>query len=255
MPISILMYHDVLAPEVFSASTQNIYTITTTTFQDHLAEIARSKLPVLNILELLDGINNQSLPASGVVLSFDDGCYGNYQHAYPLLRERGWPGVFFVSTGIVGTDRGISWAGLKEMSQNGMSIQSHGHSHRRLEGLSAEEVDRELINSKQLLEDNLGTTVDALSLPGGGIPFNLESYARKTGYRLVATSIPAVVDNATSVFDVPRLAVKNRQTLKEFSEMIHGNESWVKYENTKYRLKNTLKSFLPQWLIESRHRK
>jgi len=58
------------------------------------------------MLEMLGG--NASLSEPAVLITFDDGYIDNYQIAFPILRRHGVPGVFFLPTAFVGTNR-LPW--------------------------------------------------------------------------------------------------------------------------------------------------
>lgn len=49
------------------------------------------------------------LPARPLLVTFDDGYRDNFEHAYPILRDRGLAAVLFVTTGFVGSDRLLYW--------------------------------------------------------------------------------------------------------------------------------------------------
>jgi peptidoglycan/xylan/chitin deacetylase (PgdA/CDA1 family) len=57
-------------------------------------------------LEMLSG--DARLPGPTVLITFDDGYIDNYTAAFPILRRRGVPGVFFLPTAFVGTGR-LPW--------------------------------------------------------------------------------------------------------------------------------------------------
>jgi peptidoglycan/xylan/chitin deacetylase (PgdA/CDA1 family) len=49
--------------------------------------------------------DRRPLPRRAVVVSFDDGFANNYSTAAPILDELGLPAVFYVTSGLIGTDR------------------------------------------------------------------------------------------------------------------------------------------------------
>lgn len=53
---------------------------------------------VLNYEEILDCFINKKIIDNGVVLTFDDGLKDHYQYVYPLLKDRGISGIFYVSS-------------------------------------------------------------------------------------------------------------------------------------------------------------
>ena len=62
----------------------------------------------------------------------------------------------------------LSWSDLKQMYDNGVTIGSHCHSHIGVSGLNYEEKNRELVNSRLLLKQNVGVNAgEYLSYPDG----------------------------------------------------------------------------------------
>jgi peptidoglycan/xylan/chitin deacetylase (PgdA/CDA1 family) len=70
-----------------------------------------------------------------VVLTFDEGVSSHADPVLPMLWERRMPGEFFVNPVLVGRRGYLSWNELRGMASAGMSIQSHGYSHRPLDML------------------------------------------------------------------------------------------------------------------------
>jgi peptidoglycan/xylan/chitin deacetylase (PgdA/CDA1 family) len=78
------------------------------------------------------------------------------------------------------------WDDLLELMTNGVSVQSHGVSHRRFSEISLEEQKDELMRSKSILENNLGSPVEFMAFPYGDDGKNKEhtkSCLRETGYQ------------------------------------------------------------------------
>ncbi len=103
-----LCYHRVvdrvepgLFPEVVSAGPAM--------FDEHLDLIAQdhSFVSLGDVAYWLDG--RASLPPRAALVTFDDGYLDNYQLAFPILRRRGLPAVFFVATGHMDTGELLWW--------------------------------------------------------------------------------------------------------------------------------------------------
>lgn len=80
----------------------------------------------------------------------------------------------------------VSWEEAKLMSDGGMDIGSHAHSHRILSHLSREEQRQELESSKAMLEERLGRKVDTVAYPvGSREAFNETTLelAKASGYK------------------------------------------------------------------------
>jgi peptidoglycan/xylan/chitin deacetylase (PgdA/CDA1 family) len=109
------------------------------------------------------------------------------------------------------------------MQRAGLSFQSHSHDHVVLVGLPAASLERQLRDSKHLLEDRLGAPVDFLAAPYGLLNGSVVRAAREAGYRAVATSWnwPA----RPGARRMSRIAVYQTTTGGDFSELLHGRPS------------------------------
>lgn len=130
-------------------------------------------------------------PEGLLSITFDDGFRSVLTAAAPVLVERGLPFTVFVTTGFV---RGASPLYLRPPELKslralpGVSVGSHGATHRRLDALSDADLREELTASKRYLEDLLGQAVTALSYPHGGVDRRVRDAAERAGYRLGGTS-------------------------------------------------------------------
>ena len=93
-----------------------------------------------------------------------------------------------------------------------MIIGSHGMTHRILTGLKDAEMDYELRASKELLEHNLGASIDSLSIPRGCCNKMVIEKAKDFGYKSIFTS-----DN--------RIAVKVDWDLGHFIRLVDGKHT------------------------------
>jgi peptidoglycan/xylan/chitin deacetylase (PgdA/CDA1 family) len=124
-----------------------------------------------------------------VGITFDDGTLGQYELAAPALRARGMSATFFVTTDWVGKPGFMDWPQVGQLSEWGMSVQSHTKSHPHLSQLDREALHLELAESKAILDSRLGQDTVHLALPGGDAPRRgLRAVITEVGYRAVATS-------------------------------------------------------------------
>jgi biofilm PGA synthesis lipoprotein PgaB len=132
-----------------------------------------------------------SLPAKPIVLTFDDNYLGQYEHAFPLLQEYGYPALFSVHTDFVGKMAGkpkSNWYQLQEMVDSGLvTIASHSASHRNFSELSETEIRQELAESKQVLEANLGIEIRYFTYPEGTFNETVTELVAEAGYELALT--------------------------------------------------------------------
>jgi peptidoglycan/xylan/chitin deacetylase (PgdA/CDA1 family) len=165
-----------------------------------------------------------------VLLTFDDGHGSNYRTAYPLLRERGLGALFFVTSDFIGARRGFCSAReLREMAEGGMTIGSHGKTHRFFDDLSPAETAAEYRQSKDAIERYTGQAVTSLSFPGGRFRRSQIATGLAAGYRLFFSS--RVGANNVAAFSdggiIRRVAIRDATSLAEFAKIARGDWRWL----------------------------
>jgi len=124
-----------------------------------------------------------------VAITFDDGTWGQFAYAAPALRARGMTATIYVTTDWVGRPGYMSWDDLRQIADQGISIQSHTRSHPFLSELDATRLRAELEESKAALDRELRQDTSEIALPGGDAPGrSLRHLIGDAGYRVVATS-------------------------------------------------------------------
>jgi len=138
-------------------------------------------IEVLELSEVVDRlIENKPLPVKSTCLTFDDGLAGVYQHAFPILREFGYPAVVFLVTGYCGRENDwpgqprafqgmpmVSWEQVKEMDAGGITIGAHTIHHPRLDQRSVVELQSELKGANEAITDRIGKPVEWFAYPYG----------------------------------------------------------------------------------------
>lgn len=124
--------------------------------------------------------SGQPLPRRTLAITFDD-CYRDNLDAAHVLAAHGLPATFFIPTAFVGTDHvfpwdlslkrmpNLSWDDVRQMHQLGFEIGSHTVTHPDMGTISADQVRYELVESKAVLEDRLGSRVRWFAYPFGGV--------------------------------------------------------------------------------------
>ena len=137
-------------------------------------------------------------PLSGkklnVCLTFDDAFFDFYHLVFPLLKKYSLRAVLAVPVKYILDDTTVqikdrlavpheeshldgiyqntapycTWKELKEMSESGLvSMASHSYSHCAIRGDATIDLDLELVQSKRILEEQLGRTVRSFVYPYG----------------------------------------------------------------------------------------
>lgn len=186
--VVLLMYHALYANEREYAdidAADRPYAVSMAEFTAQLDALSAAGLPLIDPRELTRGVSADG----GVVLTFDDGHASNHHHGLPELMKRDARAVFFATSDFIEHRRGFcSWRQLREMADAGMTIGSHGRTHRFFDDLDEAAARAEFLDSKTAIEQHTGHAVDQLSFPGGRYAAGQLQLGRQLGYRLLHTS-------------------------------------------------------------------
>ena len=205
-------------------------------FDEQMAYLSNNGYTTITPDELYEGIEgNQSLPEKPVLITFDDGYIDNYNNALPILKKYGMKATVFIVPGFTGNNPNyMNWNQLREMEQNGITIQSHTLNHRALEELPDDEIRAELLNSKMLLEENLGHAVDYFAYPTGTYNLHIANISKDVGYKAAYTIKYGNVDKGSNIYALERVPIfQTENTMKSFFERIEYRQSfesfgWIK---------------------------
>jgi peptidoglycan/xylan/chitin deacetylase (PgdA/CDA1 family) len=190
------------------------FDVTTSDFRRQLQQLKDAETNVISLADLYDHLENgKEIPPRAVVLTFDDGYLGNYEKAYPLLKEFNYPATFFVHTSVVGvkTSRDhMTWDQLKKLDQEGLiSVECHTATHPDdLRKLDDTQLEAELVESKKVMEEKLGRKVRFLAYPVGNADSRVAKVAREAGYEMCFTMGPGWAGSPEDAYFVPRFLPK-----------------------------------------------
>lgn len=150
-------------------------------FDKHLSYINENGWQVLSLPRFLSALSDTSaFPEKSILITFDDGYLSTLKKAAPVLKKFNYPAVIFVPTSFVGSynafDADIfyepkepicSWEELQQLEEAGFSVQSHGTSHSHFSNISNEQLRREIIDSKLILEQHLAKRIETFAFPYG----------------------------------------------------------------------------------------
>ena len=150
-------------------------------FREHMHSLARRGFVGISLSELLDGWDDIApLPARPVVITFDDGFANVLEHAAPVLSELGFRATIFVVSGRCGQTNDwpnqaphiprlplLSWSELAQMATAGFEIGAHSVTHQPLTEITQTEAEREIVESKTMIEERLGRPVNTFAYPFG----------------------------------------------------------------------------------------
>ena len=182
--------------------------------------------------ELAEGLEgNLNLPEKPVLITFDDGYIDNYTNAFPILKKYGFRATIFIIPGFTSQNpKYMTWEQLKEMEQNGIVMQSHTLNHKALEELPDDEIRSELLNSKLILEEQLGHEINFLAYPTGTYNVHIAGIARDVGYKGAYTIKYGNVDLGSNMYALERVPIFHTEnTMKSFYERVEYRQSFEEF--------------------------
>jgi peptidoglycan/xylan/chitin deacetylase (PgdA/CDA1 family) len=216
MPTLMLMYHDLSDNPAGITPEHRPYVLDTPAFCRQMEAVMASGLPVLTVAQW----GTRCHPEGALVLTFDDGHVSNHDIALPLLYERRLTATFFITVGLIGTGATMDWQQIRALHAAGMEIGSHTLTHRPPSTLNDAELRHELLASKRILEDGLGTPVTSISSPTGFFNPRMSVIAQEVGYRALCYGQAGLVADAGQPFALNRVAVKYTMQQDEFEALL-----------------------------------
>lgn len=219
---TVLCYHIVEAP---AAPRMHI---TRDVFRQHLRYLEMTGYNVIPLRHLYEYVSGKraALPKNAVVITIDDGWASTYTEIFPEMQKRKFPFTVFIYPKIIGqTANALSWKQIKEMSDSGVDIQSHSLSHpfltrRRHRSMGDQQygewIQRELAESKRLLEKNTGKKVQFLAYPYGDYDDKLVEQVSKAGYTAALTCDFGLVKKGSDPLRMKRFVIDDRMDFAEF---------------------------------------
>lgn len=187
--IPVLMYHFIDTPER-AAEEKNVVSRGSFAFQMKFLQFFGYR--VLSLDEYYEIKSGKRQPRRReIVITFDDGNYTFETNAYPILRGYEFPVALFVVSESVkrGFHGSMNAQTLKTMLQTGwITVAGHSKTHPSLPSMADEQIEEELLGSKEDLEEMLGTPIRYVSYPNGDLDERVMARAEKAGYRLGFTT-------------------------------------------------------------------
>lgn len=221
--VPILTYHR------FTRGRGDITTVNEKAFEEQMKYLKDNGYHVVTIDVFFDFVDfGRPIPQRSVVITADDGSRSFYEIAYPILRKYGYPATLFVYTDFISANSKtqMDWDALREMTKNGIDVQSHTKTHRYLgRRLNAENyrayfeaVKKEVIESARIIKRNLNVDTKYLAYPYGDTNHLVVALLEKLHYRGGLTVERSGTSAFSNRFRVSRSMIYGTFDIQDFED-------------------------------------
>lgn len=154
-----------------------------------------------------------------VILTFDDGYEDTYTNALPILKKYEFTATFYIIINYVGKDGYMSWQQINELKNSGMNIGSHTLSHPDLAKATDSKMEKEISQSKKILEEKNGATISDFCYPSGKYDNRTIEALKKYGFQTATTTKSGIFDSEkNNPLEIPRYRIT---TQTELNKILH----------------------------------
>jgi peptidoglycan/xylan/chitin deacetylase (PgdA/CDA1 family) len=184
--IPVFCYHRVIP------NPKSSYDLSPEQLEAHFQYFKSNGYTPITVSQYLECLKNPALfPAKPVMLTFDDGSKSHITQVLPMLKKYGFKATFYIFTNAMNGTKSLwlSWDEVLEIQKSGMDIGSHTVFHPYLtfrDKMNSQQyslwLDKELTQSKKVLEEKLKIKVNSLAYPFGLYDSQVEAAAIRAGY-------------------------------------------------------------------------
>jgi len=188
--VPIMVFHDITSG--VPANDQWRLSVSIQQFERRMRYLCAHGYSCISLIELLQSSGDeQASQRKRIALTFDDGYESFYNLAYPVLKQFNFTAtVFLITDRIRESDHQgngaeahfLSWRQVKSLYDYGISFGSHTCTHPYLSQVSSAQVSRELVSSKEIIEERLGIMTRLLAYPYGDSNIEVQRMAKIAGY-------------------------------------------------------------------------
>lgn len=213
--------------------------ITLDKFREQMRYLFEHGFTTLSMRELVDyAQSKKEVPEKSVVITFDDG-WRSQLNALAILEQYGMKASFWVITGEGYGDAYFSADDLKKIdSHPNWEVESHTVTHPwnprsnlltwlrgRPKGKTREDVRRELVDSKAMLERLLDRKITMLAWPCGWYNKTLVRMAQDAGYDVLLTIIEGPNCKGTDILKIRRFFINGNYSLDIFQGIVERGQA------------------------------
>lgn len=227
---AILLYHRIVVAEPHGEAAK--LACSARMLAAHMAALLDSGYSPVNLDQACAWLKSKDgLPGRPVVITLDDGYRDNCDVALPVLRRFGVPAGVFVATASIGRSSAwttvrhpmLSWEQMRAMASMGVWFGAHTVNHVRLTQLPPALAGREIIGSRQVLEEQLAMPVHHFAYPYGDHDKRVQASVRAAGFKTGLSTTAGLNRESSDPYALFRVPVSGRTTAAELVQKLGTN--------------------------------
>jgi peptidoglycan/xylan/chitin deacetylase (PgdA/CDA1 family) len=210
-------------------------------FRQQMRYLAAEGYKTMELMQVIARLQqDRPFAEKTVVITFDDGFKDFYIHGFPILKEHGFDATVFLPTGFIDNNRRsfkniecLTWSEVREMRKAGIRFGSHTVNHPELKDLPRREIERELVESRVQIEQQLGEPIPSFAYPYA-FPQEIGSFARdfrdlliQSGYACCVTTELGRVRPGDDPYRLKRLPANSLDDPALFRAKLEGGYDWL----------------------------
>lgn len=217
--VPVLMYHYISTPPADADPSLRTLAVTPDHFRQQIKWLHDNQYVTISP----DDLVANAVPARAVLLTFDDGYIDAYTNAFPILKEYGYRGTFFIVTDWIDQNRPgyLNWSQVKEMANAGMSIEAHSRTHESMRGRTRDWLDNQIVGSMDAIQAHIGTRPRFFAYPFGLYDAAALKAMRAAGITAAFTTHSGMVwPGAARSLELPRLRMRGTTNVNELAGLM-----------------------------------
>lgn len=199
--VPVLAYHKI-------SNDDSIYSIDKELFDRQMKYLADQGYTSISLDQMAAGLAGKvKLPDKPVVITFDDGYLDNYTTALPILEKYGLRAAIFITVDKVGQPDYLSWQQINDMQVRGVDIGSHTLSHAALTDISPAQREREVLQSKSILDAHLKKPIEFIAYPHGKFDVAFFELLKSSGYQGAFSGVTGLNFTDANTYQLKRISI------------------------------------------------
>lgn len=223
LQVPILMYHYVSELPYNADDIRRGLTVTPEIFKAHMQYLHNQGYTTVSLYDLNDALTKGTLlPPKPIVLTFDDGYRDAYTNVFPVLKQYGFSGTFFIITSRPDANDPVymTWPQIVEMSNAGMSMEPHTKDHVDLRQRDHDFLIYQLQGSIESLAAYTGRTPRMFAYPVGHYDGATLRVAKEVGVWIGVSTANGDTETTSGRLHLPRLRIAGNMSVAALTSVL-----------------------------------